>query len=52
MLLVEIGDIGRFGNHEAGNREAMTDPFFYHVSPPPRGGHAPSARRISAICPM
>ena len=23
----------------------------YHVSPPPRGGHAPSARRINAICP-
>src|SRR5450631_1910971 len=29
----------------------MTHQFFYQLSPPPRGGHAPSARRIIAICP-
>ena len=37
-----------FGPHRRGPQD---DKLHYQLSPPPRGGHAPSARRTIAICP-
>jgi hypothetical protein len=53
MFCIASGDFAsRQDDNACGDGTNRPTYFFaYHESPPPRGGHAPSARRTIAICP-